>query len=97
MLQELASPRPGDIYDIACNQALLSAVPRETGSGASFVDGAATADKAMASLRRAVAAGWGQAAHMRVDTDLEPLRFRPDFQMLLMDMAFPADPFARGD
>jgi hypothetical protein len=34
---------------------------------------------------------------MAVDTDLDPIRSRSDFQLLLMDMAFPADPFVRGD
>ena len=32
---------------------------------------------------------------MRRDTDLDPLRSRADFQMLLMDLAFPEEPFAR--
>jgi hypothetical protein len=32
---------------------------------------------------------------MRRDTDLDPLRLRPDFQLLLMDLAMPDDPFAR--
>jgi hypothetical protein len=34
---------------------------------------------------------------MRTDPDLDPLRSRPDFQLLLMDLAMPAEPFARGD
>jgi hypothetical protein len=32
---------------------------------------------------------------MRTDTDLDPLRSRADFQLLMTDLAFPADPFAR--
>jgi eukaryotic-like serine/threonine-protein kinase len=96
VLEGLASPGSTEIYDIACNQSLLSALARESGSGLSDADGRAEADKAMASLRRAVAAGWGQAAHMRVDTDLDPLRSRPDFGLLLLDLAFPNDPFAPG-
>ncbi len=31
---------------------------------------------------------------MRRDADLDPLRSRPDFQMLMMDPAFPDEPFA---
>jgi hypothetical protein len=31
---------------------------------------------------------------MRRDTDLDALRGRPDFQMLLLDVEFPAMPFA---
>ena len=51
----------------------------------------------MKSLRRAVAAGWNRPAHMRADTDLDPIRSRPDYQMLVLDLAMPADPFARPD
>ncbi|MGA2700271.1 MAG: hypothetical protein ABSH35_04145 [Isosphaeraceae bacterium] len=43
---------------------------------------------------RAVAAGLQDAAFMRRDADLDPLRSRPDFQMLMMDLAFPDEPFA---
>ena len=49
----------------------------------------------MVTLRRAVAAGWREAAWMMADPNLIPIRSRPDFQLLLMDLAFPADPFAR--
>ena len=90
---------PAIIYDLACNRnrcspaspprpALVSrpptARPRRT-----------TRSRA---LRRAVAAGWKQLAHMKADSDLDPIRSRPDFQMLMLDMLdldFPADPFAR--
>ena len=49
----------------------------------------------MALLRAAVAAGWRNAAHMRSDTDLDALRARPDFHLLMMDLAMPVDAFAR--
>jgi hypothetical protein len=45
-------------------------------------------------LRRAVAAGYRDYAHMQTDADLDPLRSRRDFQLLMMDLAMPADPFA---
>jgi hypothetical protein len=32
---------------------------------------------------------------MRRDPDLDPLRPRADFQVFLLDLAFPADPFTR--
>jgi hypothetical protein len=51
----------------------------------------------MVALRRAVAAGYRSLDWMRRDPDLDPLRSRPDFRLLLMDLAFPADPLARGD
>ena len=37
----------------------------------------------------------GTVEHMRKDPDLDPVRSRPDFQMLFMDLAFPKEPFAR--
>ena len=59
-------------------------------------DGQAEADQAMKSLRRAIAAGWKDRAHMRADTDFDPLRSRPDFRELMMDLTMPTDPFAHG-
>jgi tetratricopeptide (TPR) repeat protein/tRNA A-37 threonylcarbamoyl transferase component Bud32 len=55
----------------------------------------AYADRAMAALRRAVAAGFANVALLRRDIDLDPLRPRHDFQELMMDLSFPADPFQR--
>ena len=52
-------------------------------------------ERAMEMLRRAVAAGYWDIAWMRRDPDLDPLRPRADFQVLLLDLAFPADPFTR--
>ena len=86
-----------DIYDLACNQSLLSGVASDAGSGLTAADGQAEADKAMETLRRAVAAGWRDRTHMRVDTDLDPIRSRPDFQVLALDLAMPDKPFARPD
>jgi serine/threonine-protein kinase len=60
-------------------------------------EGRAEADRAMEWLRRAVAAGYHNVANMRSDANLDPLRSRPDFQLLMMDLEFPDDPFARGD
>ena len=48
-------------------------------------------------LRQAVAAGYYNAARMVKDSDLDPLHSRPDFQILMMDLSFPADPFALGE
>ena len=43
----------------------------------------------------ALAAGFATVAWISQDPDLELLRSRDDFRMLMMDLAFPADPFAR--
>ena len=73
VLEGLSSPRSVDIYDIACNQSLLSRVACAAGSGLTPATGQAEADKAIESLRRAIAAGWDRPDHMRLDTDLDPL------------------------
>ena len=86
-----------NLYDLACYQALLSGVLQRPGSGSSAAEGQAAADRAMNRLRESVAAGFRDSAHMRNDTDLDPLRTRPDFQALMMDLAFPPDPFSAMD
>jgi serine/threonine-protein kinase len=57
----------------------------------------AYADRAMTTLRRAVAAGWRGGSDLRSDPSFVPLRSRADFQELEMDLSFPDDPFVRGD
>jgi hypothetical protein len=52
-------------------------------------------DRAMAALRRALERGYRNVNLIRKDPDLNPLRSRPDFQAMLLDLTFPADPFAR--
>jgi eukaryotic-like serine/threonine-protein kinase len=83
------------IYDLACYLALWAGVAEEPDSNSSTADGRAVADRAMDTLRRAVAAGYRDRAHMQVDTDLDALRDRDDFKLLLLDVAIPAEPFAR--
>jgi hypothetical protein len=56
----------------------------------------ARARRAVAALRRAAAAGYyDDLEKLRRDPALAPLRPRGDFQELLMDLSFPADPFQR--
>ena len=97
ILEGLAHPTPANGYDIVCNQSLLSGVAPDAGSGLTAADGRAQAAKAMESLRRAIAAGWNRPAQLIPDPDLDPVRSRLDFQLLLLDLAFPNDPFARPD
>jgi serine/threonine-protein kinase len=53
------------------------------------------ADRALAALARAVASHTKLAGWVHRDPAFDALRRRPDFQLLLMDLAFPAEPFAR--
>jgi serine/threonine-protein kinase len=96
ILQGQKEPSPGDDYNMACAQSLLSGVAREAGSGLTAAEGRAAADAAMAALHRAVAAGWRDPAWAQFGPALVPIRSRPDFQLLLMDLAFPAEPFSKG-
>jgi serine/threonine protein kinase/Flp pilus assembly protein TadD len=68
----------GQWYDFACVYALACAK--------SAARKQEYADRAMELLRRAVQAGWRNAAHMRQDTDLDPLWGRDDFQQLLREL-----------
>jgi hypothetical protein len=43
-------------------------------------------DKAMAALRQAIRNGYKDAAHMKKDTDLDPLRGREDFKKLVAEL-----------
>jgi eukaryotic-like serine/threonine-protein kinase len=48
----------------------------------------------MNDLRQAIAAGYRSSAMYRHESALAPLRGRDDFQLLLFDLAMPADAFA---
>ncbi len=86
----------GAYYGIACALSLLSGLAAEAASGLTASEGRTAADDAMATLRQAAAAGWRDVAAMDANPDLGPIRSRPDYKMLRLDMAVPADPFARG-
>jgi hypothetical protein len=93
-----ASPfqAPIDYYNVACGHAILAGIGTIPGSGMSAVEGQAEAERAMQWLHRAVARGYRNAALMQRDHDLDPLRSRDDFRLLMMDLAMPDDPFSKG-
>jgi tetratricopeptide (TPR) repeat protein len=79
-----------DLYTAACVYSLSSAAARyEPALRERY------AARAMELLLRAVQTGYRDAAHMKEDADLDPIRNRSDFQGLITDLAFPTDPFAR--
>ena len=99
---------PESIYDMACLLSQMSAIAEPTAgepmaeSPARKISGGlrgalseSLSDRAMPALRDAVAAGYRDWKHMAKDSDLDSLRSRADFQLLMMDLAFPADPLAR--
>jgi serine/threonine-protein kinase len=94
MLEVLASPTPTDRYDIACCHSLIAGAAAEPGSGLTPVDARAEAERAVAGVREAFGRGYGNIEWVRRgDPDLKPIRRRPDFQMLMMDLVMPVDPF----
>jgi hypothetical protein len=80
MWEKLNHTDANSLYSAACMRAVTAAT-----AGAKQAD--AEADKAMAWLKQAVAAGWKDAAHMQKDHDLDALREREDFKKLLAELA----------
>jgi eukaryotic-like serine/threonine-protein kinase len=97
ILERLSKLEPSgyNLYNLACFQSLLSGAAAQPGSGLTHDDARRLGGQAVATLRRAVAAGMEDVAFMRRDPDLDPIRMRPDFQLLLMDLDFPAESFAK--
>jgi eukaryotic-like serine/threonine-protein kinase len=64
-------------------------------AGNSAGDAEAEAGRAMEMLHRAVAEGYRNANAIAREAGLVPLRARPDFRLLILDLRFPDTPFAR--
>src|SRR5262249_34949546 len=83
-----------ETFFISCTLAALSGLAGNADAGVSVGEGKAAADRAMIVLRRAVAMGYRNVEVYCKESSLDPLRSRPDFQLLMMDLAMPAEPFA---
>jgi serine/threonine-protein kinase len=95
-LHERLPAEPIMLYNLACIDSRLGVLAASELKGeAARARGDAYADQAIAALRRAVAAGYHQIKVIRKDPDLAPLKSRDDFQLILLDAAFPDDPLAR--
>ncbi len=77
----------------SCCHAGLAGLAARPGSGVSAGEGQAELDRAMSWLRRAVALGYRNPDAYRNESALDPIRDRPDFRLLMMDLAFPTEPF----
>jgi serine/threonine-protein kinase len=97
-LYEGLPARAGEVafLEAGCHASLSGAAGLD-GAGVPRSDGPCESDRGMEILRRAVAAGHRDADLMRTDAALDSIRSRPDFRMLMMDLAMPTDPFSRVD
>jgi serine/threonine-protein kinase len=87
-LESIERPSATNIYDMACCRALIAGTAAAPGSGLPPAEAEAEAARAVALVRRAFAAGYSGLAWVRdLDTDLKPIRGRPDFQALMAELA----------
>jgi tetratricopeptide (TPR) repeat protein len=97
IIDGIAEPDGSLFCDQACAESQLFALADNSAGDflpADRADCLAAGERAMASLRRAVATGFQDTARLRGEIELEPIRRRSDFQSLLGDLSFPPDPFA---
>jgi serine/threonine-protein kinase len=83
-----------DWYNVSCCHAALSGLAGVAGSGVSPAEAARAADKAMELLTHTVELGIRNTNEFRIESALDSLRHRGDFRLLMMDAAFPVEPFA---
>ena len=81
-------------FFLACCHAGLAGLAGRSGSGMSAAEGVDQAEKAIAMLRQAVTMGYRSPDAYRTESALDPLRNRPDFQVLMMDLVMPTRPFS---
>jgi hypothetical protein len=78
-LTKTPMPSADSLYEFACVYSIAS------GKRADKKQEYAT--RAMELLQQAVKAGYRDAAHMKEDSDLDPIRGRDDFKKLLAELA----------
>ena len=81
-------------YDLAKITLLLAGLATDPQAGIPSAEGLAEAQRALAVLQKVIAEGH-RDPKMSTDPDFKPLRSRPDFRLLIMDLAMPADPYAK--
>jgi hypothetical protein len=83
----MPNPAPFEHYNLACFYAQLPGLLQKAASPPTAAERASLADRALDTLRRAVAAGMTDFAVFKRDPDLDPLRQRPDFRALMRELA----------
>ena len=84
---------PEPAFFEGCCHAMLSSIAGQARPKAAGMDEIEVA-RAIHVLRRAAEIGYRDSDAYRTETALVPLRNRPEFRMLMLDLDFPADPFA---
>ncbi len=97
LYEGLPSPTAEEWYELACCHAALAAASGRAQAGFSAAEGETEADMAMTLLHKAGAQGYRYTDAMKRESALDPLRDLPDFRLLMLDLVFPAEPFARGE
>ncbi|WP_165227465.1 serine/threonine-protein kinase [Aquisphaera insulae] len=94
LFEALPARSGNDWFGTACALATL-ATARLTNPNASTSESNVLDGQALHALRRAAAMGFRNTPLYRHEPALKPLRDRDEFRTLLLDLSFPADPFAR--
>ena len=97
LLESLTLPDEHELAYLIQTYALMSKCPAPGGPPLTPEGQAARqalADRAVETFRRAIAAGFRDVDWVVTNVDFSELRTRHDFQALIHDMVFPADPFA---
>ncbi len=87
--------KAGELYQCARDFALCMPLVSERRAPGRVSRQDQLGDEAMATLHRAIAAGWNDWVHLAYDRDFTALHDRRDFQQLAFDRAFPADVFPK--
>jgi hypothetical protein len=94
VLERLPDRAPSDLEKLArmYSRASTLADPRFPDSTGIFPR--VYADRALALVRRLIAEGHPNLLQWTTDPSLDALRARPDFKLMMMDLAMPAEAFA---
>jgi hypothetical protein len=84
--EKLNRPDAESLYHAGCFRSVTAEVQSKTPGADAARLAKEDADRAMAWLTKAVAAGWKETAHMKIDVTLDPLRNRKDFKKLMADL-----------
>jgi hypothetical protein len=88
--ESMDAPQPINLYNMACDCAMMSALDAQ----ASADDRENLQARAVEYLRKSIERDRAQNLTL-VATDLDPLRDRADFRDLMADASFPRDPFVQ--